>query len=124
MENKIFNINEDVLLPYVFNKTSYIKVKILSFDKEIANCVDEKEIKHWSLIEDLKKFGIIYFRLVNSKKNVVHLQCETKTSKSMTYFEFTQQFPTEESAINFIVSAKYKDGYVCPKCGCVELAVK
>ena len=38
----------------------------------------------------------------------------------MTYFEFSQQFPTEESAINFIVSTKYKDGYVCPKCGCIH----
>lgn len=38
----------------------------------------------------------------------------------MTYFEFTKQFPDETSAINFIVSVKYKDGYVCPKCGCVH----
>lgn len=38
----------------------------------------------------------------------------------MTYFEFTKRFPEETSAINFIVSVKYKDGYVCPKCGCVH----
>lgn len=38
----------------------------------------------------------------------------------MTYFEFAKQFPTEESAINLIVSTKYKDGYVCPKCGCTQ----
>lgn len=57
MENKIFNINEEVLLPDVFSKTSYIKVKILSFDKEIANCVDENNIKHWCLIENLKKIN-------------------------------------------------------------------
>ena len=35
----------------------------------------------------------------------------------MTYFEFTKRFPTENSAIDFIVAAKDKDGYVCPKCG-------
>lgn len=28
----------------------------------------------------------------------------------MTYFEFTKRFPTENSAIDFIVAAKYKDG--------------
>ena len=38
----------------------------------------------------------------------------------MTYFEFTQRFPDENSAIDLIVAAKYKDGYVCPKCGCVH----
>ena len=38
----------------------------------------------------------------------------------MTYFEFTKRFPDETSAINFIVAAKYKNGYVCPKCGCVD----
>ena len=38
----------------------------------------------------------------------------------MTYFEFTKRFPDETSAINFIVSVKYKNGYVCSKCGCVH----
>ena len=33
----------------------------------------------------------------------------------MTYFEFTKRFPTENSAIDFIVATKYKDGYACPK---------
>ena len=28
----------------------------------------------------------------------------------MTYFEFTKRFPTENSAIDFIVATKYKDG--------------
>lgn len=37
-----------------------------------------------------------------------------------TYFEFTNRFLDETLAINFIVSVKYKDGYVCPKCGCVH----
>lgn len=35
----------------------------------------------------------------------------------MNYFEFTKRFPDENSAIDFIVATKYKDGYVCPKCG-------
>lgn len=38
----------------------------------------------------------------------------------MNYFEFTKRFPDENSAIDFIVSTKYKDGYVCPKCGCTH----
>ena len=41
----------------------------------------------------------------------------------MTYFEFTKRFPTENSAIDFIVTAKYKNGYVCPKCGCVHKGI-
>lgn len=36
----------------------------------------------------------------------------------MTYSEFVNQFPDKNSAINFIVSVKYKNGYVCLKCGC------
>lgn len=38
----------------------------------------------------------------------------------MNYFEFTKRFPDENSAIDFIVATKYKDGYVCPKCGCTH----
>ena len=38
----------------------------------------------------------------------------------MTYFEFTKRFPNENAAIDYLVSVKYKDGYVCPKCGCVH----
>lgn len=49
------------------------------------------------------------------------MQCKNK--KIMTYFEFTKRFPTENSAIDFIVAAKYKDGYVCPKCGCVHKGI-
>ena len=41
----------------------------------------------------------------------------------MTYFEFTKRFPDENSAIDFIVAAKYKDGYVCPKCGSVHKGI-
>lgn len=35
----------------------------------------------------------------------------------MTFFAFCKKFPTENAAIDFIISVKYKDGYVCPKCG-------
>jgi len=39
----------------------------------------------------------------------------------MTLFSFQQIFPTEESAINFILEKKYPNKqYVCPKCGCVH----
>ncbi|MBO7133887.1 MAG: IS1595 family transposase [Bacteroidales bacterium] len=38
----------------------------------------------------------------------------------MNQFEFFEKFPTEDNAIDFIVETKYKDGYVCPKCGCVH----
>ena len=38
----------------------------------------------------------------------------------MTYFEFAKRFPNENAAIDYLVSQKYKDGYVCPKCGCVH----
>ena len=38
----------------------------------------------------------------------------------MNHIEFFKRFPTENDAIDFIVSTKYKNGYVCPKCGCVH----
>ena len=38
----------------------------------------------------------------------------------MNQFEFFEKFPTEDDAIDFIVETKYRDGYVCPKCGCVH----
>ena len=41
----------------------------------------------------------------------------------MTYFEFTKRFPDENSAIDFIVETKYKDGYVCPKCGSIHKGI-
>lgn len=44
-------------------------------------------------------------------------------NKDMTYFEFTKRFPDENSAIDFIVATKYKDGYVCPKCGSVHKGI-
>lgn len=41
----------------------------------------------------------------------------------MTYFEFAKKFPDENSAIDFIVATKYKDGYVCPKCGSLHKGI-
>ena len=41
----------------------------------------------------------------------------------MTYFEFAKRFPDENSAIDFIVATKYKDGYVCPKCGSIHKGI-
>lgn len=41
----------------------------------------------------------------------------------MTYFEFAKKFPDENSAIDFIVATKYKDGYVCPKCGSIHKGI-
>lgn len=38
----------------------------------------------------------------------------------MNQFDFFKRFPTENDAIDFIVETKYQDGYVCPKCGCVQ----
>lgn len=42
----------------------------------------------------------------------------------MTSFEFQKRFPTELSAINFIVSIKYTNGYHCPKCGCIHKNIR
>ena len=41
----------------------------------------------------------------------------------MTYFEFTKRFPTENDAIDYIVNTKYKNGFVCPKCGCIHKGI-
>ena len=41
----------------------------------------------------------------------------------MTYFEFTQRFPNEEMAINFIIEKKYSGQYVCPNCGVVHTKI-
>lgn len=38
----------------------------------------------------------------------------------MNHIDFFKRFPSENDAIDFIVSTKYKNGYVCPKCGCVH----
>ncbi len=35
----------------------------------------------------------------------------------MTYFEFTERFPNERAAIDFIIEKKYGGQFVCPKCG-------
>ena len=41
----------------------------------------------------------------------------------MTYFEFTKRVPTENDAIDYIVNTKYKNGFVCPKCGCIHKGI-
>lgn len=38
----------------------------------------------------------------------------------MTIFDFHKRFPTEKSAIDFIIKVKYNGTYVCPFCGCVH----
>ena len=39
----------------------------------------------------------------------------------MTYFEFTQRFPTENDAIDFIIKHKYPNNtFVCPNCGSIH----
>ena len=37
----------------------------------------------------------------------------------MTIFDFHKRFPTEKSAIDFIIKVKYNGTYVCPFCGCI-----
>ena len=41
----------------------------------------------------------------------------------MTFFEFTKKFPNENSAIDFIIATKYKNGYYCPICGCFHKGI-
>lgn len=41
----------------------------------------------------------------------------------MTYSEFIRRFPDENGAIDFIVSTKYNNGYICPKCGCMHKGI-
>jgi len=36
---------------------------------------------------------------------------------SYTIFEFQKHFPNDESCIKYLAEAKWKDGYICPKCG-------
>jgi len=38
----------------------------------------------------------------------------------MNYFEFNKQFKNEIDVINYFIKIRYKNGIVCPKCGCVE----
>lgn len=38
----------------------------------------------------------------------------------MTIFDFQKRFPTEKSAIDFIIKVKYNGTYVCPLCGCIH----
>lgn len=38
----------------------------------------------------------------------------------MTIFDFQKRFPTEKSAIDFIIKVKYNGTYVCPFCGCIH----
>ncbi len=37
--------------------------------------------------------------------------------KSLTIFEFQQQFPNEDACLDYLTDLKWKDGFVCPKCG-------
>lgn len=41
----------------------------------------------------------------------------------MNCFEFTKRFPNENAAIDFIVDTRYKDGYVCPRCGSIHKGI-
>ena len=37
--------------------------------------------------------------------------------KSLTIFEFQQRFPDDKSCLNYLAMQKWKDGFICPKCG-------
>lgn len=41
----------------------------------------------------------------------------------MTCLESTRRFPDKNSQIDFIVPAKHKDSYVCPKCGSTRIGI-
>ena len=41
----------------------------------------------------------------------------------MTYSEFIRRFTDENGAKEFIVSTKYNNGYICPKCGCMHKGI-
>lgn len=53
-----------------------------------------------------------------------HLTGESvQLDQRQSHFEFTKKFPDKNSAIDFIVATKYKDGYACPKCGCMHKGI-
>jgi hypothetical protein len=88
---------------------SYLKNKILEYT--------QNEIKKILTISrlSLKTFSNI--------KKIYHICIINNINIRTTYFEFIKRFSTENAAIDFIAAAKYKDGYVCPKCGCVHRGI-
>ena len=40
-----------------------------------------------------------------------------KSHKSLSLFEFQQRFATDNQCIAYLAAEKWKDGYLCPKCG-------
>jgi hypothetical protein len=40
-----------------------------------------------------------------------------KAYQSLSLFEFQQQFATENQCLAYLAAEKWKNGYVCPKCG-------
>jgi hypothetical protein len=37
--------------------------------------------------------------------------------KSLSIFEFQQMFPDERSCFEYLSNLKWKDGFICKKCG-------
>ncbi|MDR0547246.1 MAG: transposase [Dysgonamonadaceae bacterium] len=40
-----------------------------------------------------------------------------KAYQRLSLFEFQQQFTTENQCLAYLAAEKWKNGYVCPKCG-------
>ena len=40
-----------------------------------------------------------------------------KSHKSLSLFEFQQRFATDNQCLAYLAAEKWKDGYLCPKCG-------
>lgn len=40
-----------------------------------------------------------------------------KKFKSLTIFEFQEQFPDEDACLEYLANLKWSDGFVCPNCG-------
>lgn len=40
-----------------------------------------------------------------------------KTFQSLTIFEFQERFPDDDACLKYLAEVKWRDGFVCPKCG-------
>lgn len=83
------------------------KNKLLELTNEQLT-IQKREISEINSILDLDNYKL--------KNNLIHAQTDRLLQKSISYADFIQIFPDQDSALHFLAKHKWKESYTCRRC--------
>lgn len=122
---KIFKIDKETAQQLTIEQLKIneeLKDKVnKELEAKVAERTMELEIAKVKLLEQAEKINHMNSQLDlenhRLKSNVKEINIERGLLKSLSIDEFTKAFPDESACYRFIQDIKWKDGFICHKCG-------